>query len=141
MFNVLFGIPQVLSSFLMIVICCFTDCFAAMTLAYEPPEADVLTRPPRNNKTQHLVDMKLLGQAYFFIGIIECACSMAMAFWHMDRNGLPFSAIWLRYGAPDETIYDPELATRIINEGSSVYFVTLVIMLVLEPRLGQRCSL
>jgi len=47
MTNVLFGLPQVLSSFLMIIICCFTDCAAATVLAYETPEADVLLRRPR----------------------------------------------------------------------------------------------
>lgn len=102
-----------------------------MTLAYEPPESDVLTRPPRNIKSQHLVDAKLLGHAYFFIGAIECACSMAMAFWYMERKGLPFSAIWLRFGAPDERLYDSDWVIQTVNEGSSVYFVTLVVMYVL----------
>jgi P-type E1-E2 ATPase len=32
--NVLFGLPQILSSFLMIIICCFTDCAAATAIAY-----------------------------------------------------------------------------------------------------------
>jgi sodium/potassium-transporting ATPase subunit alpha len=57
--NVIFGLPQVLSSFLMIMICCLTDCAAATVLAYEKPEADVLLRKPRNTKKDKLVDWKV----------------------------------------------------------------------------------
>jgi sodium/potassium-transporting ATPase subunit alpha len=35
--NVIFGLPQVLSSFLMIMICCLTDCAAATVLATKSP--------------------------------------------------------------------------------------------------------
>src|ERR1700744_5970231 len=65
--NVIFGLPQVLSSFLMIIICCFTDCAAATVLAYEAPEADVLLRKPRKPKVDRLVDWKLMLQSYGFI--------------------------------------------------------------------------
>jgi sodium/potassium-transporting ATPase subunit alpha len=125
--NVIFGLPQILSSFLMIVICCFTDCAAAMTLAYEKPEMDTLTRKPRNNRTEHLVDGKLIFHAYFCIGLIECVCSMAMSFWYMQRRGLPFSALWLHYGNLDSK-YSTAFVTETVNRGSSVYFVTLVVM-------------
>lgn len=54
--SVIFTLPQVLSSFLMIIICCFSDCAAATALAYEQPEADVMLRPPRNVKKDRLVD-------------------------------------------------------------------------------------
>ena len=103
-----------------------------MTLAYEQPEADTLTRRPRNNKTQHLVDAKLLFHAYGCVGVIECACSMSMAFWYMQRRGLPFGALWLKFGVLDPQ-YDPALAARITSEGSSVYFVTLVVMCAAPP--------
>ncbi|OCK75312.1 calcium ATPase [Lepidopterella palustris CBS 459.81] len=125
--NVLFGLPQILSSFLMIIICCFTDCVAAITLAYEKPEADVLLRPPRNPKKDRLVDTKLISHAYFFIGIIECFLSFTMAFWYMQRKGVPFSALWLKYGELDPQ-YDPNYVTEVANEASSVYFVNLVVM-------------
>jgi sodium/potassium-transporting ATPase subunit alpha len=51
MANVLFGLPQILSSFLIIIICCFTDAAVATVLVYEVPETDVLLRKPRNLKT------------------------------------------------------------------------------------------
>jgi len=125
--NVFFGLPQILSSFLMIIICCLTDCAAAMTLVFEKPEADLLTRPPRNRRTDRLANPKLILHAYCFIGMIECTSSMAMAFWSIQRAGIPFSVIWFSFGNyPAE--YDPDVVNAAFNQGSSIYFVNLVIM-------------
>ncbi|KAL4929772.1 cation-translocating P-type ATPase [Aspergillus undulatus] len=125
--NVVLGIPQILSSFLMIIICCLTDCAGAITLAYEKPESDLLLRPPRNPKKDRLVNTRLLGHAYLFIGLYECFLSYVMAFWHMQRRGIPFSAMVLHYGSwPPQ--YDPDYVTQVANEASSIYFVNLVFM-------------
>ncbi|TGZ77486.1 calcium ATPase [Ascodesmis nigricans] len=125
--NVFFGLPQNLSSFLMIIICCFTDCAGAMTLAYESPESDILSRGPRNIHTDHLVDWRLILHAYGTVGVIECLCSMAVSFWHMDRRGVPFSALSLKYGSLGPK-YDADHVQKVINEASSIYFVNLVVM-------------
>ncbi|KAF1974442.1 calcium ATPase [Bimuria novae-zelandiae CBS 107.79] len=125
--NVVFGIPQILSSFLMIVICCFTDCAAAITLAYEKPESDLMLRPPRNPKKNRLVNTRLVFHAYFVVGLLECFLSFAMAFWYMERRGVPFTAMWLKFGNYDAQ-YDPDYIIRTTNQASSIYFVTLVVM-------------
>ncbi|PYI36884.1 Na/K ATPase alpha 1 subunit [Aspergillus indologenus CBS 114.80] len=125
--NVVFGLPQVLSSFLMIIICCFTDCAAATVLAYEKPEADVLLRPPRKPKQNRLVNWKLIFHAYGVLGIIETVCSFAMAFWYLERNGVPFSVFWFKFGNYPSDI-DQDWLTARLNEASSVYFVNLVVM-------------
>ncbi|KAL1611800.1 hypothetical protein SLS60_000020 [Paraconiothyrium brasiliense] len=125
--NVAFGIPQILSSFLMIVICCFTDCAAAITLAYEKPESDLMLRPPRSPKKDRLVNTRLIFHAYFVVGLLECFLSFTMAFWYMQRKGIPFTAIWLKFGNYDPQ-YDPEYIIQTTNEASSIYFVTLVVM-------------
>lgn len=127
MMNVLFGLPQILSSFLMIIICCFTDCAAATALAYEKPEADVLLRKPRNTKTDRLVNFKLIGYAYGVIGIIETLSSFAMAFWYLQKKGIPFSVLWLSYGVLPDWI-DPVYYAQKVNEASCIYFVNLVVM-------------
>ena len=125
--NVFFGLPQVLSSFFMIIICCLTDCAAATTLVFEKAEADLLTRPPRDRKKDRLANPKLIFHAYGFIGVIECVTAMAMAFWAIEREGVPFSVIWFSFGNyPSD--YDPEMLNNAFNVGSSVYFVNLVIM-------------
>ncbi|KAF2856696.1 Na/K ATPase-like protein alpha 1 subunit [Plenodomus tracheiphilus IPT5] len=125
--NVAFGIPQILSSFLMIIICCLTDCAGAITLAYEKPEADLMLRPPRNPKKDRLVNTRLIFHAYFFIGLLQCFLSFTMAFWYMGRRGVPFTALWFKFGVYDSQ-YDPAYITEVANEASSVYFVTLVVM-------------
>lgn len=125
--NVVFGLPQVLSSFLMIVICCFTDCAAATVLAYEKPEADVLLRPPRNPRKDKLVDWKLMFHAYGVIGIIQTVCSFSMSYWYLERNGIPFSSLWFGFGAVPDGI-DPDYYNNMLNEASSIYFINLVVM-------------
>ncbi|KAF8849799.1 calcium ATPase [Acephala macrosclerotiorum] len=127
MTNVIFGLPQVLSSFLMIIICCFTDCAAATVLAYEAPEADVLLRKPRKPKVDRLVDWKLILQSYGFIGVIETLTSFAMSYWYLQRSGIPFSALWFKYGALPDNI-DQDYYNARLREASSIYFVNLVVM-------------
>jgi sodium/potassium-transporting ATPase subunit alpha len=127
MTNVLFGLPQILSSFLMIIICCFTDCAAAVAIAYEKPEADVLLLPPRNPRKDHLVNWKLILQAYGFIGVLETAASFAMSYWYARRQGVPFNSQWFGFGSiPDGMSSDQY--TSILNTSSSIYFVNLVVM-------------
>ncbi|KAB2580769.1 putative h k atpase alpha protein [Lasiodiplodia theobromae] len=127
MTNVLFGLPQVLSSFLMIIICCFTDCAAATAIAYEKPEADVLLQRPRNPRKDRLVDWKLILHAYGVIGVIQSVSSFAMSYWFCQRQGLPFSALWFGFGAVPEGM-TADRYQHILNQASSVYFVNLVVM-------------
>lgn len=127
MTNVMFGLPQVLSSFLMIIICCFTDCLAATALAYEAPEADVLSRPPRKIGVDRLVDWKLIVQSYGFVGIIETITSFAMSYWYLQRNGIAFSDLWFSFGSSASS-FDVDFYAQKLNEASSIYFVTLVVM-------------
>jgi len=132
--SVILGLPQILSSFLMIMICCLTDCAAATVLAYEKPEADVLLRKPRNVKKDKLVDWRLLSHAYIFLGVQETVCSFAMSYWYCQRKGVFFSALWLAYGPiPQPSSYTGKddwqaYVNQVLAEASSIYFVTLVIM-------------
>ncbi|RDW59706.1 putative calcium-transporting ATPase [Coleophoma cylindrospora] len=127
MTNVIFGLPQILSSFLMIIICCFTDCAAATVLAYEAPEADVLLRKPRNPKTDRLVDWQLMLQAYGFVGVLQTVTSFAMSYWYLQRNGIDFNYLWFQYGQLPDSI-DADYASQKLVEASSIYFVNLVVM-------------
>ncbi|KAG5990417.1 hypothetical protein E4U43_004294, partial [Claviceps pusilla] len=127
MTSVIFGLPQILSSFLMIIICCFTDCAAATVLSYEKPEADVLLRRPRNVKKDRLVNWQLMFHAYAIIGVTETLASFAMSFWYLERNGIPFSDLWLSFGNIPASI-NPDYYNQKLNEASSIYFVNLVVM-------------
>ncbi len=124
--SIIFGLPQILSSFLMIIICCFTDCAGAITLAFEKPESDVMLRPPRNPKKDKLVDYRLLLQSYGLFGTLETVSSFAMAYWFAERKGVPFSILWFGYGNYGNL--DPKYVGNVLNQASSIYFVNLVVM-------------
>ena len=123
--NIVFGLPQILTSFLMIAICCLSDCAGAIALAFEKPEADLLLRKPRSPWDDKLVDWRLLLQAYGFTGVILCTTSFAMAYWYAQRRGVPFSTLWRSYGSCGDL--DPDFVQQVLNEASSIYFVNLVI--------------
>ncbi|KAJ7124432.1 hypothetical protein C8R44DRAFT_980707 [Mycena epipterygia] len=124
--NVLTGVPQALSSIQMIIICVVTDVLPALSLVYEAPEADLLLRKPRNRKTDRLADVRLLGHAYLFLGLLETLTSMTAAFYFgFQRNGVPFSALWRKYGT---STVDPDLLVELTNQAQSLYFFNLVIM-------------
>ena len=123
----MFGLPQILSSFLMIVICCLTDAAAATAIAFEKPEADVMLRPPRNPKKSHLVDWKLILQAYGFVGVVETVCSFAMSYWYAQRHGVSFSGLWFGFGKNKSALPDEEYLS-VLNQASSIYFINLVVM-------------
>ncbi|TEA14263.1 Sodium/potassium-transporting ATPase subunit alpha-A [Colletotrichum sidae] len=128
MTNVLFGIPQILSSFLMIVICLFTDAAAAVAMAYEAPEADVLLRKPRVPGRDRLVDWQLVVQAYGLVGVLETLASFAMSYWYLERSGgVRFRDVWFSFGRLPAGV-DRDYYQARLDVASSIYFVNLVVM-------------
>ncbi|KAG7443333.1 calcium ATPase [Guyanagaster necrorhizus] len=124
--NILTGVPQALSNFQMIIICIFTDVSPALSMVKEKPEADLLLRRPRDRRKDRLVNWRLLLHAYFFLGLIETATSMVGAFYFgFQRHGVPFSALWLKYGNYD---VNPARIQELTNRAQSIYFFNLVIM-------------
>ncbi|KAE8353888.1 hypothetical protein BDV28DRAFT_147659 [Aspergillus coremiiformis] len=129
--NVFFGVPLPLSSFLMIIICVFTDLFCSLSLIMEKEEYDLLSVPPRNHKKDHLINLKIYGQAYLFIGVMEAFSAHAMFFLYMYmKAGIPFHALIFAFGKYSDGFYgytEDEL-THFNNVGQCVYFVSLVIL-------------
>jgi sodium/potassium-transporting ATPase subunit alpha len=60
----LLQVPMPLSAILMVAICVGTDLAPAISLAYENGELEIMKRPPRHPKLDHLVTAKLLSFAY-----------------------------------------------------------------------------
>ncbi|KAJ6503047.1 Na+/K+-exchanging ATPase alpha chain, partial [Mycena vulgaris] len=116
-------------------ICVVTDVLPALSLVYEAPEADLLLRKPRNRKTDRLADVRLLGHAYLFLGLLETLTSMtayappsnlpfpfayrplAPFISAFKRNGVPFSALWRKYGT---STVDPDLLAELTNRAQSL---------------------
>jgi len=118
---VFLGMPLALSSFLMIIICCFTDVLPSLALVYEKPESKLMTLPPRRLGKDHLVDWKLLLNAYLFIGMIEAGVAFLTFFVFYASHGYDPGQVLLSFGEGDGP---PELQ----NKGQCLYFYALVVM-------------
>jgi len=129
--NVLLGTPLPLSAFLMIVICCITDIFPSLSLTHEKAESDLMLRKPRKASKDHLVNYKLLLQAYGFIGIMEMLFAHWMFFTYLSvYGGITFRDSLFAFNNWQEGFMGKTMDE--LNElnytGQSVYFITLVIM-------------
>ncbi|KAG0682900.1 hypothetical protein C6P40_001814 [Pichia californica] len=122
--NITAGMPQMLSSFNMIIICCITDCIGAVFIAYEPCESNLLKKKPRSISGERLVDWKLFLHSYFTIGTFYAFTSFMVSFINLQRHGFKFSDFNLSYGSYNNL----KGIDKIINMSSSIYFVNLVIM-------------
>ncbi|GAM86244.1 hypothetical protein ANO11243_042560 [Dothideomycetidae sp. 11243] len=129
--NVFLGVPLPLSSFLMIIICVFTDLFLSLSLIMEQEEFDLLTQPPRNVKKTHLINLKIYAQSYVFIGVMETICAHAMYFFYYWKHaGIPVSAMFLAFEKYSDGFYGytQDQLNQFNVVGQSVYFATLVIL-------------
>jgi sodium/potassium-transporting ATPase subunit alpha len=129
--NVFFGVPSPLSSFLMIIICVFTDLFLSLSLIMEKEEFDLLSIPPRDPKKDHLINMRIYGQSYLFVGVMEAFSAHAMFFLYMWKAaGIPFSDLVFAFEKYTDGFhgYSQDELTHFNNVGQCVYFVSLVIM-------------
>jgi hypothetical protein len=64
-------------------------------LAYEPAEANVMERPPRNIEVDRLVSLPLLLYAYAIMGMAEGAACVASYLWTYSQNNVPLADIFL----------------------------------------------
>jgi sodium/potassium-transporting ATPase subunit alpha len=129
--NVFIGVPLPLSSFLMIIICVFTDLFLSLSLIMEKEEFDLLSLPPRNHKKDHLINLKIYTQSYLFIGVMETVCAHSMFFLYFYKKaGIPFrDLVFLFEGYTDGFHgYTADELAHFNVVGQCVYFVTLVIL-------------
>ncbi|CAD0109035.1 unnamed protein product [Aureobasidium uvarum] len=129
--NVFFGVPSPLSSFLMIIICVFTDLFLSLSLIMEKEEFDLLTLPPRNHKKDHLINFKIYAQSYLFIGVMETICAHAMFFLYYWRHArIPIRDLFFAFEGYSEGFhgYTQDELNHFNVVGQGVYFITLVIL-------------
>ena len=65
--------PVAISTILILSIDLGCDMLPAISLAYEPKEADIMDRPPRNPAVERLVSRRLISFSYFQIGLMQTA--------------------------------------------------------------------
>ncbi|KAI8072363.1 putative Na/K ATPase alpha 1 subunit [Gongronella butleri] len=138
--NAFAGVPLPLSAFLMIIICCFSDLFPALTMIMEEEEFDLLSMKPRNAKRDHLINLKIYGQCYLFMGSMQTICSIGMFFFYIqtatgltwfDFVGTYSPGPWGDKGfgmSPDGVALTASDFAWQVQIGQCVTFVTLVIL-------------
>nr|WP_079073957.1 cation-transporting P-type ATPase [Streptomyces sp. Root1310] len=65
-----------------------SDVLPALALGAEPPEPDVMERPPRARR-ERLFSAGVVGRI-LFLGGIQALCVTAVFFWHIGSSGIPF---------------------------------------------------
>ncbi len=85
---VLFRIPLPLTVMQILAVDLGTDLFPALALGSEPPEPDLMQRPPRD-RTRPLLDRALLVRSYLWLGGIQASLGLTGFFWIYWRSGWP----------------------------------------------------
>jgi magnesium-transporting ATPase (P-type) len=83
---VLFDVPLPLTVIQILAIDLGTDMVPAIALGTEPPEVDVMERPPRSRK-ERMLTLPTLLRSYGFIGPIEAAAGLLGYWWVMKAGG------------------------------------------------------
>lgn len=97
LFYIFVGIPLPVSTVTVLCIDLGTDMWPAVSLAYEKPESNIMSKQPRNPKTEHLVSKKLVMYAYLQIGILETLAGFLTYFHVMyDAGWFPLDLLNIR---------------------------------------------
>ena len=105
----LLDIPLPLGTITILWIDLGTDMVPAISLAYEPPETDIMKRRPRNPFTDKLVNERLISMAYGQIGIIQASAGFFVYIVVMCENGFwPSTLLGLRRCWDSNAINDLE---------------------------------
>ncbi|MGW2635210.1 HAD-IC family P-type ATPase [Streptomyces chattanoogensis] len=75
-----------------------SDVLPALALGAEPPEPDVMDRPPRSRR-QPLFSAGVMGRI-LFLGGIQALGVCVVFFWHIHASGIPYSRF-----TEDDTVY------------------------------------
>eukprot|EP00892_Ulva_mutabilis_P001291 jgi/Ulvmu1/11162/UM071_0046.1 len=141
-----FGMPLGLGSLLVLSIDLITEQGPATSLAYEPAEANVMARPPRDIAVERLVSIPLLTYSYIIVGLAESLCCMGAYLWVFKHRGVSASDIFLldpkdeqwfsdaerisedpdKIVTIDGEIYTPETQERIVRESNGAWYITLI---------------
>eukprot|EP01132_Coremiostelium_polycephalum_P002231 gene2231-2750_t len=130
--NAFFGTPGPLSSFQMIIICCFTDLFPCLSLIMEREEMDLMALPPRNAKKDHLITLRIYIQSYLFMGTMLTVISQGLFFSYLkEYTGLGWNELKFTYGDIDFSkakVTEEEFNNYYVPVGTCVTFIALVIL-------------
>lgn len=82
------GFPQTINSILILFIDLWTELAPASSLAFEKAEDNIMNVPPRNPKTDKLVDGTVMLQSYALIGVLEVGVCYLIFYMVLQQYGL-----------------------------------------------------
>ncbi|EGG04214.1 uncharacterized protein MELLADRAFT_37617, partial [Melampsora larici-populina 98AG31] len=118
------GLPDLLNPIQMIIICIGTDVLPALALIYEQPEKDLLSKLPRKQTKEKLIDRKTLAHAYLFLGLFQTIFSLGITLrYGFHKRGVNLSDIIFSYG---EANVDAALLEEATKAAQSIYFFSII---------------
>ncbi|CAF1437995.1 unnamed protein product [Rotaria magnacalcarata] len=127
-FNLWFGMPLALSALWATVFCMLNDVVMSLAVVTEMPERDIMSRPPSTHGKDHLLDIKLLNHAYFFVGNLECFTAFFCFCYYWIDNGVPLKSFLFTYenfGLNGTTPYTMDQLQSMNNVAQSVYYCSM----------------
>lgn len=111
--QIVLKMPLGMTTIMILCIDLGTDILPAISFAYEEPESDIMSIPPRCRHTDVLVTPQLISFSYLQIGIIQALCSFTCFFDALRRNG--FS---------NDTVLNGQLGFEWSDESSTMCFTS-----------------
>merc|ERR1712233_139916 len=136
---ILIQLPLPLPTILILCIDLGTDMVPAISLAYEGREANIMSKPPRDARTDRLVTAKLVCFSYLQVGVVQAAAGFYVYFVILCENGFwPSHLLGLRRAWDSQAVNDLEdsygqewtYADRKILEYTchTAFFVSIVVV-------------
>ncbi|KAH9816531.1 hypothetical protein DFH28DRAFT_965583 [Melampsora americana] len=118
------GLPDILNPIQMIIICIGTDVIPALALIFEQPERDLLSKAPRKQAKEKLIDWKILSHAYLFLGLFQSLFSLGVAFHFGFSHSHLHVPIFPRFSG--RTAVDAALLDEATRAAQSIYFFSII---------------
>ena len=143
--NIAIDMPLGLTSLQILSIDLGTELGPAIAMSYEYVEDDIMTRPPRNTRTDRLVSGRTLAYAYLeasWIEICFCLINYFSVFWYYNISGNEISGVAIdNFTGNTNTLwvsregetFDSDKQNEILQTAQCAYYVTLV--------MGQFCHI
>jgi sodium/potassium-transporting ATPase subunit alpha len=91
--TIIAGLPLGMQTLVVLFIDLGTEMAAGVTLAYEAPEDDIMSKPPRA-PTEHLVNPRMMLVTYCSVGILETFVCYWAFLWVFYDHGFVLSQLW-----------------------------------------------
>lgn len=120
------GFPTALPSIMILTIDLFTELAPAVSMAYEPSEADVMSKPPRNAQKDRLVTWQVVSYCILQAGLIETGCCLLGFFLVLNyygvRAGSLFNTKFYKQSESDDmAVFSPNCIREIDGNSGGPY--------------------